>query len=80
MPKIKQTVSPAARFTGWLVGMAKVLFDGVGGLASKTGFSDKTLYRRLKEPDNLTIGELRRIRKALGVENSEFLDMLGKMI
>lgn len=46
-------------------------------LAGKTPMSQSTISNRLRDPDDLTVGELRSLNKTLGLDVSVVLALLG---
>lgn len=46
-------------------------------LASKTPMSQSTISNRLRDPDNITVGELRSLNKVLGLNPAIVLALLG---
>lgn len=53
--------------------LARLRKDGVTqkALAEKVGVSTVTMCKRLKAPEHFTLGELRRLREAVGMTPSE---------
>lgn len=47
------------------------------GLAQKTGISQTTISNRMRDPNNITIGELRSFNKTLRLNPAIVLSLLG---
>ena len=42
----------------------------VEALCNRAGLSQRTYYRRLKDPDSLTVGEIRSLKKAMRLKDA----------
>ena len=79
MPKLKR---PAGRYDALmteLYGAACVKYDGVvdyEALAADCGISSMTLRRRFAEPEKITLGELRKIARAVNLAPEKIRDAL----
>ena len=72
MPRIKPLTETARKdkaFLQQLYGAMKVEKTTAKKLAQVLGISDKTLYRKMHNPDTFTLGEIRTLREIFpGIE------------
>lgn len=70
MPKLKRPAGKYDELMTELYGAACVKYDGTvdyDALAADCGISSMTLRRRFAEPEKLTLGELRKIARAVNL-------------
>ena len=81
MPKLKKPEkSPDKKLTEAIRMRALIECGGVSGLAAPLKCSVSTIYGRMRNPDELTLGELRRIRDACCMSRDEMTALITPMI
>ena len=78
MPRLKADEN--RDFRAAVTGAAVISFGGISGLADRMGMARQTLSGRLREPERLTVAELRELRQKLNIPKEQFLAAVGKMI
>lgn len=48
-------------------------------LARKTGIAESTLFRKLNNPDSITLGELRAIDRQIRLEDDELMALVRRV-
>lgn len=78
MPKLKQSESAMNRTIFNATIAQKLILCGINKpeLAKKMQMSRSTLYEKLRDPDRFTIGEVKRMAKALNFSDDERIILL----
>ena len=79
MPKLKRPAGKYDELMTELYGAACVKYDGAmdyEALAADCGIGSMTLRRRFAEPEKITLGELRRIARAVNISAEKIRDAL----
>lgn len=83
MPRVKD-LSPETtaknQFSNYLRGEAHIVYRGMPGFADAVGLSQSTIRRRVSDPREFSVNELRRVRKSLGVDKAEIMKFLEAVI
>jgi len=74
VPKLKQNPDDKSKLNlkGYIKGRMVSIGVGSEELAYAINMSPSTLQRRLKNPFEFTVGEIRQIKKKLHMDNEEF--------
>ena len=83
MPKVN-LLSPETtaknQFSNYLRGEAHIVFRGMPKFGAAVGMSESTIRKRVADPRDFSVNELRRVRKSLGVGKDEILKFVEAVI
>ena len=60
-----------------IFGKSRIIGENVSSVAKRCGIAPSTMYRRLKDPDTFTIGELKELIRVLRLSDDEVLYFVG---
>lgn len=84
MPKVnccKTAAGELKKLVDLIRGTAYLLYGGIGPASDHVkGMSQTRFYGRMKKPEDLTIEELREIRKGLRLDRDQMLAYLREVI
>lgn len=82
MPRVNLTPELAARkdFSNYLRGEAHIVYRGMPGFGASVGMSQSTIRKRVADPCDFSVSELRRVRKSLGISKTEILKFVEAML
>ena len=80
MPKVKYLDRPGDGLTNFIRSRAYLACRGMAGLADTMGCGRPTLYRRIRQPENFTLAELRSIRQSTGASVDELMEQLRPLL
>lgn len=68
------------RFSNEIRAYAHIVFRGMPGFAAAVGVSESTIRKRVADPREFSVNELRRVRESLGIDKKIILEFLEAMI
>lgn len=82
MPRVNLTPELTARknFSNYLRGEAHIVYRGMPKFGAAVGMSESTIRKRVADPRDFSVNELRLVRKSLGVTKDEILAFVEAVI
>lgn len=73
-------VKASSQLTSELISHAIIEYGSVRAYSQKTAQSESTFRRRIKQPETLTLEEIRELRKALNFDKEKLCALVSAMI
>lgn len=82
MPRVNLSPELTARknFSNYLRGEAHIVYRGMPKFGAAVGMSESTIRKRVADPRDFSVNELRLVRKSLGVTKDEILAFVEAVI
>lgn len=83
MPKVNLLSPETAaknQFSNFLRGEAHIIYRGMPKFGASVGLSESTIRKRVADPCDFSVNELRQVRRSLGIDKAEILKFIEKVI